>query len=266
MEVAAIQLRQDIAEGRTRIAWRSLPAWQPQNDPGLAEPIHEEVQRVARYEKEYTPHYLFPSKDTIAYSPNVIEGNMAVKFLPPQTLNDVTKLSDDDARWPCFFPSSVGMITTLTEEGVPNLMPCGSTTIVSRQPLVVAICVCYANINVRYAPRGSLEILRKSGKFGCGVAYFNDAIVNAIKYAGNNSITRDCSKLARTGLVVRKGETVPILPALPISFECEVMREEPLGTHSMFLGEIKRVLVRTDVTPDNPLEWYPWADLVTSCA
>jgi len=27
----------------------------------------------------------------------------------------------------------------------------------------------------------------------------------------------------------------------------------------MFLGKVENVLVRADLTPDNPLEWCPWA-------
>jgi hypothetical protein len=29
----------------------------------------------------------------------------------------------------------------------------------------------------------------------------------------------------------------------------------------MFLGEVRRIEVHDDVNPDNPIEWYPWADV-----
>jgi flavin reductase (DIM6/NTAB) family NADH-FMN oxidoreductase RutF len=38
--------------------------------------------------------------------------------------------------------------------------------------------------------------------------------------------------------------------------------EVRLGTHIMFLGEVRRIRVRADVTPNNPMEWCPWADVV----
>jgi len=57
------------------------------------------------------------------------------------------------------------LITTWAAPAVPTLIPCGSTTIVSRQPLVVAACVSYASINERYAPRASLELIRKAGHY-----------------------------------------------------------------------------------------------------
>lgn len=266
LEISAIQLRRDIAEGRSQIAWRSLPAWQPRSEPALEQPAAERKRPAARYEKGYTPHYLFPSSGTIAYTPDYVTGDMAVKLLPRQSLGEIRALSDDDARWPCFFPSSLGMISSWAEDGVPNLMPCGSTTVVSRHPMVVSICVAYADINVRYSPRASLEIIRKAGYFGCGVAYIDDGIIGAIRYSGNTSIDADVEKLANTGLAVWNDSKAPFLPALPVQFLCRVTGEQRLGTHCMFLGEVERVFVRADVTPDNPMEWYPWAGIVSADA
>jgi flavin reductase (DIM6/NTAB) family NADH-FMN oxidoreductase RutF len=42
-----------------------------------------------------------------------------------------------------------------------------------------------------------------------------------------------------------------------------VVGEVRLGTHIMFLGEVERILVRRDVTPENPLLWCPWAELIS---
>jgi flavin reductase (DIM6/NTAB) family NADH-FMN oxidoreductase RutF len=40
-----------------------------------------------------------------------------------------------------------------------------------------------------------------------------------------------------------------------------VLDEIRLGTHVMFLGAVKRIRVRADVSAANPLEWCPWADV-----
>lgn len=262
LEITAIQLRRDIAEGRTQILWRSLPAWSPKGGSELRASDIEQGSADGRYQKGYTPHYAFPSAGTIAFSSDAIEEGMAVLHLPPRPLDQV-ELDNDRSRWPCFFPSSVGMITTWAEGGRPNLMPCGSTSVVSRHPLIIAPCVSYAAINERYAPRATLELIRRNGAFGCGVPYIDDAIIEAIKYAGNISLPKDTDKVARAGLAFEEGELAPVLPALPIHFECRVVEEVPLGTHVMFLGEARRILVRGDVTPDNPIEWCPWADVGT---
>jgi flavin reductase (DIM6/NTAB) family NADH-FMN oxidoreductase RutF len=258
LEVTAIQLRADIASGRSQIHWRSLPAWTPASGHRVAAP--GDALTEAGYQKGYTPHYAFPSAGTIAFEADGTVDGMAVKRLPSETADQI-ELDNDRARWPCFFPSSVGMITTWTADGRPNLMPCGSTTVVSRHPLVIAPCVSYAAINERYAPRQTLELIRKSRAFGCGVPYVSEGVVAAIKLAGNVSLRVVGDKVARAGLAVSGDAPAPVLTDLPVHFECEVMDEVRLGTHVMFLGEVRRIRVRPDVTPTTPLEWCPWADV-----
>jgi flavin reductase (DIM6/NTAB) family NADH-FMN oxidoreductase RutF len=263
LEIEMIQLRQDIAQGRSQILWRSLPAWEPQD--GLRSRLAETASRrnSDRYKKGYTPHYAFPAAGTIAFEADGLEGGMAVKHLPPLP-EDQVEVDNDRARWPCFFPCSAGMITTWAEKGRPNLMPCGSTTVVSRHPMMIAPCVSYAAINVRYAPRATLEIIRRTGKFGCGVPFVHEAVLDAMRYAGNISFADDPEKVLHAGLEVEDCDWAPVLPALPVHFDCQVVDEVRLGTHIMFLGEVKRIRVRRDVRPDNPLEWYPWAQIVSA--
>lgn len=258
LEINAIQLRADIAAGRTQIRWRALPTWHPEHRlsegvPPKSSPIHG-----SRYQKGYNPNYSFPAPNTIAFEHDEMRAGMAVKYLPPLP-EDQIEVDNDRARWPCFFPSSCGLITTWTADGTPNLMPCGSTTIVSRDPLIIAPCVSNATINERYATRKSLEIIRTTGRFGCGVPYISEGIVNAMKYAGNNSLAHDIGKVLNSGLTIDQSEHGPVIREAPIHYDCEVVGEVRLGTHIMFLGEVKHIRVRADVTPDNPLEWCPWA-------
>jgi flavin reductase (DIM6/NTAB) family NADH-FMN oxidoreductase RutF len=263
LEINAIQLRKDIAQGGSQIVWRSLPVWQPQLNVEGPCPLNRNPVQKDSYRKGYTPQYVFPSAGTTAFEFDDVENGMAVKYLPSLP-EDQVEVDNDRARWPCFFPSSAGMITTWTEDGLPNLMPCGSTTVLSRHPMVISPCVSYAAINERYAPRATLGILRKNGRFGCGVPFINQEVVEAIKYAGNISIAQDREKVANAGLQVKQAEWAPVLSTLPVHFECEVMGEVRLGTHIMFLGEVRRILVRADVSSKNPLEWCPWATVTPS--
>lgn len=260
LEICAIQLRQDIAAGRTQILWRSLPFWTPR-DPlqGPVTVASPPVTRTASW-KTYTPDYRFPAAGTTAFAADETRDGMAVKYLSREAENQV-ELDNDRARWPCFFPSSVGIITARTTDGVPNLMPCGSTAVVSRSPLTIACCICYAAVNVRYSPRMTLQLIRESKRFGYAVAFSGDAIVSAINYCGNVSLALDRQKVAHSGLKVIGGETSPVLPALPIHYDCRLVEEVRLGTHSLLLGEVQSIRLRSDVTAANPLEWYPWADV-----
>jgi flavin reductase (DIM6/NTAB) family NADH-FMN oxidoreductase RutF len=259
LEITAIQLRNDIAHGRSQIHWRSLPAWKPK----FAVTVNDRASDAARlggYTKGYTPDYAFPAAGTIGFESDEVIDGMAVKHLPPLPEHQV-EVDNDRARWPCFFPSSAALITTWTEDGLPNVMPCGSTTVISRDPMVITPCVSYAAINQRYAPRASLSLIRLRGRFGCGVPFIHSAVINAIKYVGNVSIAVDRYKTDHAGLEVRAHEWAPVLRAVPIHFDCEVIGEVRLGTHIMFLGEVRRIEVRDDLSPSNPLEWYPWADV-----
>ena len=254
--ITAIQLREDIADGRSQVAWRSLPAFTPDGSTAPA-PAATGRRLVNGYVKGYTPNYRFPAAGTIAFQRDYVADGMAVLHPGDELVRD-----NDDARWPCFFPQSAGIITSRGPDGQQNVMPCGSTTIVSRHPLVVSPCVSYAAINERYAPRASLDLIRESGWFGCGVPFIDDSVVDAIRYSGNTSLREDLDKLANSGFASEPGERVPLLTSLPIFFECEVVGEEYLGTHLMLFGRVNRIRVSADVSAANALEWCPWPDVV----
>lgn len=260
LEISAIQLREDIADGRSRIHWRALPAWHPTDPLQVPMPDLTGDRVETAYKKGYTPEYAFPSPGTAAFVADDRRHGMAIRHLPPLP-GDQVEVDNDRARWPCFFPSSCALITTWTESGAPNLMPCGSTTILSRHPLVIAPCVSYARINVRYAARASLADIRRTGRFGCGVPFIDERVVDGLRYAGNVSIVDDPDKVAHAGFAAEASAWAPLLPALPVHFDCEVTGQVRMGTHIMFLGEVRRIVVRRDVTPENPLEWCPWADV-----
>jgi len=258
LEINCIQLREDIAEGRHHIHWRSLPVWNPTDpfQPADPPPVSESTVKIL-YEKGFTPEYVFPSASTTGFGQDERKYGMAIKHLSPLP-EDQVEVDNDRARWPCFFPSPLAMITTWGDDGKPNVIPCGSTTVVSRSPMIIAACISYARINARYAPRASMDMLRKQGAFGCAIPYINEKIVSAIKYTGNVSFRDDADKVARSGLVVESNGGSPNLPAFPIQYDCKIVGEQKLGTHAMFLGEVRRIRVRADVNVENPLEWCPW--------
>lgn len=261
LEIEAIQLRKDIAHGETQINWKSLPLWVA--PPILKRKVNHSGDSVinAKYQKGYTSDYYFPSRNTVAFDYDLIQKNRAVKFLPtlPESQSEV---DNDKARWPCFFPSSLGMITTWGIDGLPNVMPCGSTSVLIRSPLCIAICVSYAKINIRYAPRASLSSLSVRKKFVCGVPFSDELIVSAIRYAGNISIVEDPNKMLNAGLQYTEDGYGPVLGDLPISYRCSIVESIRLGTHFLFLGKVESILVRDDVSISNCLKWFPFPEIV----
>lgn len=259
LEIRAIQLREDIARGESEIRWHSLPYWQygrPQAWPG----VHDEKLQQVAYRKGYTANYVFPSPNTIAFPDIRVEGGMAVLQLP-ETAEGQVEVDSDKARWPCFFPSSVGLITTWGQDGVPNLMPCGSTTVVARNPLCIGIFVSYAEINERYAKRATLRALDQVERFACGVPFEEDNVIESIKYAGNVSIDMDKDKIRNSGLTIDQDPWAPVIEQLPITYMCKVIERKKLGTHIMYIGEVKSIRIRDDVTKENPLIWHPFPDV-----
>jgi len=262
LEIESIALDEDIASGCRPLHWRSLPVWRGVSrrhppDPASAA-VRAEMLSRGTFVKAYQPDYSFPSAGTIAFAADERRGGFAIKHLPSLPTDQV-EIDNDRARWPCFFPSSVGLITVEDGQGHVGGMACGSTTILSRHPLTIAICVSYARINERYTRRASLDLLERADRFGCGVPYYDADVLEAIRYLGNVSRPSDPEKVENCGLTpVRLGRSIAFAE-LPVHYDCRIVERKRLGTHVLILGEVENVFVRRDVTPEDPLEWCPWA-------
>src|SRR5262249_1859398 len=143
LEIESISLREEIASGATPLWWRSLPTWRrgpaPTRSDGTADHRSKMLARTS-FIKASMPDYAFPSSGTVACEADEHRDGFAAKHLPPLPKGQV-QVNNDQARWPCFFPSSLGMITVQDRNGSIGGLSCGSTTVVSRHPLTVAICV-----------------------------------------------------------------------------------------------------------------------------
>lgn len=263
-EIESIALKDEIASGAPPIHWRSLPVWRKGPAPVLtaatdraAEARRASLARVG-YTKSYRPDYVFPSAETIAFAGVPDGSGFSVLPVPPLAADQV-EIDNDRARWPCFFPSSLGMITAEDHDGRMAAFPCGSTFVVSRHPFTIGICVSYARINARYAPRASLAILRDAGRFGCGVPIHRPDVMEAIGFLGNVSLRDVHDKAVNCGLTPARFGSTFGFSELPVHFDCRIVRDVPLGTHALMLGEVESIHVDRRLTAASPLEWCPWA-------
>jgi flavin reductase (DIM6/NTAB) family NADH-FMN oxidoreductase RutF len=260
-EVTDIALREDIASGQAPLQWRSLPAWRGGPSPSSADrsrPHRAAMLAASPYVKTYQPDYVFPASSTVAFAADARRDGRFVKHLEPLAPGRIA-VDNDLARWPCFFPSSLGLITVEGRDGRIGGLACGSTAVVSRHPMAIAICVSYAPINERYGRRASLDLLASAERFGCGVPVHRPDVLEAITYLGNVSLRQDPDKIANCGLTPRRLGASIGFEELPVHYDCRIVHRVPLGTHVMVIGEVERVIVRTDVNAGHPLEWCPWA-------
>jgi flavin reductase (DIM6/NTAB) family NADH-FMN oxidoreductase RutF len=260
-EVETISLRDDIASGAAPLHWRSLPVWRGgppavPHDARLAQRRRVVLDRL-NYVKPYETDYVFPTARTVAFEADEHAHGHAVKHLPPLA-EDQVEVDNNRARWPCFFPSSVGIIAVDLAGGGSNVLACGSTAVVARHPLTLAVSLAYVRTNDRYRPRASLDHLLAARRFGCAVPVHRPDIIETIVYIGNVSAVDDSAKVANSGLTpVRLGAT-PGFAELPIHFDCRVVGQHRLGTHMLILGEVEQLFVRHDLDHARPFEWCPW--------
>lgn len=266
-EIEAISLATEIASGRSPVQWRSLPVWRGAPAPGPVERADadrdEQLSRVG-YLKSYRPDYVFPSPETIAFEGTPTGDGFSELLIEP-FVQSQAEVDNDRARWPCFFPSSLGLITSVSPDGRRAAFACGSTSVVSRQPFTIGVCVSYARINARYAPRASLDVLRAAGRFTCGVPIHRQDVLDAIAYLGNISLRDDQTKADNAGLTPMSLGAGFGYRELPIHFECRIVDDVRLGTHAMLLGQVERIVVDARLR-GSALEWCPWAGLVAPSA
>ena len=70
------------------------------------------------YVKGDEPNYRFPASGTVGFKGDYVCDGMTVLHVPEDLITD-----NDDARWPCFFPQSAGIITSRGLDGTANVMP-----------------------------------------------------------------------------------------------------------------------------------------------
>ena len=86
-------------------------------------------------------------------------------------------------------------------------------------------------------------------------------MLKAVAYLGNLSLRDDPDKAINAGLTpMAIGEGFGYRE-LPVHFECKIVRDIPLGTHTMLLGQVERIFIDARLK-EKPLEWCPWAGFV----
>ena len=131
-------------------------------------------------------------------------------------------------------PVPVVLVASIDGKGKPNLCTVAwAGTVCSKPPMI--------SISLR-PERYSHDLIAASGEFTVNIPSVEQ--MHATDYCGVVS-GRDVDKFAETGLTPAPSTTIktPIVRECPISLECRTTKKMLLGTHTLFLAEIKAVQV-----------------------
>lgn len=131
-------------------------------------------------------------------------------------------------------PVPAVMVSCTDREGNKNIITIAWAGTICSDPAMVSISV--------RPKRHSYHMIQETGEFVINLV--NRPMVKACDYCGVVS-GKDVDKFARTGLtpLAIEGMEAPGIAESPVCLACKVTQEIPLGTHSMFLAEIKSVIV-----------------------
>ena len=133
------------------------------------------------------------------------------------------------------YPLPAVMVSAGDKEGNQNILTIAWTgTICTNPPMVY--------ISVR-PERNSYQMIKDTGEFVINLT--TEKLAKATDYCGVRS-GRDTDKWKETGLTPGPAESLlyaPVIKECPVSIECRVTEIKELGSHHMFLAEVKTVQV-----------------------
>ena len=132
------------------------------------------------------------------------------------------------------YPLPAVMVSTADAEGNSNIITVAWTGTVCTNPPMVSISV--------RPERYSYHMIEETGEFVINLT--TERLAYATDYCGVKS-GRDVDKFKEMNLTPEKAEyvRVPMIRESPVNIECKVIKKEELGSHHMFLAEVKAVHV-----------------------
>lgn len=132
------------------------------------------------------------------------------------------------------YPVPAVMVSCARPGAVPNIITVAWAGTVCSDPAMVSISV--------RPERYSYDIIKETGEFVINLV--TKDLVFATDYCGVKS-GRDEDKYQKMGLTPLPSQKIsaPGIAESPVNIECRVVRELPLGSHSMFLGEVVNITI-----------------------
>lgn len=145
------------------------------------------------------------------------------------------------------YPLPAVMVSVGDKEGNTNILTVAWTGTICTNPAMVYISV--------RPERYSYQMIKETGEFVINLT--TEKLVRAADYCGVKS-GREVDKWKETGLHRGAAEALkyaPIIEEAPVNIECKVSEIKELGSHHMFLAEVKAVRVdEAYMNPQNKFE------------
>lgn len=129
------------------------------------------------------------------------------------------------------YPTPAGLITSVSRDGVPNIITLGEVFNLSiRSPVIVGIAI---------APeRYSHELISETREFVVNLP--TASMIDTVLGCGSCSGRDGVNKFERFGLTPMPASHVrpPLIAECPINIECKVLKIETIGDHDLFQGEV----------------------------
>jgi flavin reductase (DIM6/NTAB) family NADH-FMN oxidoreductase RutF len=138
-----------------------------------------------------------------------------------------------------FMPVSAVMISCISRDGRPNIIPIIAWSFGCRYPPKITIGICERDYTPSYYVRASYTMIHDTGEFVLNIpdTSMRDQITLTGKLTGNDPAV---DKFKAAGLTPGRSLVVkaPTIEECPISIECVVTEDLSLGSHHLFVGEV----------------------------
>lgn len=141
------------------------------------------------------------------------------------------------------YPTPAGLITSVDEEGNPNIITLGEVFNISiAKPVILGIAIRKATY--------SHSLISKTREYVVNMPTVD--ILDKVKVCGSVS-GRNVDKFEKTGLTPLPAEKVtpPLIAECPVNLECRVLDIQEIGDHDMFTGKVLVEHVDEDVLDED---------------
>ncbi len=140
------------------------------------------------------------------------------------------------------FVTNVGIITSDGPYG-PNVMACEWTHHISYSPGLIAVC-----IGPGKATHANIQATKE---FGVNIASTEQAVMSSISGGNTGKEIHKIKVLEELGFRFYRAKKVKALMVhdAVLNLECKLIKEIPLGDHTMFVGEVVEASIIADKLP-----------------